>query len=289
MIDYAIDGPLAIITLQNPPVNAFGCELRGALLAELERADADDTVRAIVITGNDKVFCGGADMRQFNTSKYWTVPRTIDIAERMDRSGKLLVAAIGGVALGGGFELALASHYRMAAPNARLALSEVRLGVFPGGGGTLRLPRLIGVAAALEMMLNGTQVGAEEALDAGIVDEVARGELRGAAIDYAQRLLAQGAQPRRAIEQWVDVETVRGALEQARANLPADAQRLRARLTMLEVVEAGFLLSPVEARMRIDRATRELMESDEARVLLAAFFAERAASKTKTSPAPVRQ
>lgn len=279
MIGYSVEGPIAVITLQNPPVNAFGAELRAAVLAALERANSDARVEAIVIAGNEKVFCGGADMRQFNTPKYWAFPRTIDVAKRMDTLPKLLVAAIGGVALGGGLELALACHYRIAAPNARLALSEVTLGLLPGGGGTLRLPRLIGPEAAIEMMLTGAPVDAERALALGIVDEIAEGDFRTAAIGYVRRLIGQRAPLRRAVDLPVNQEAARGALTLARATLSDDKARRLARETILDIVEAGLFQPEADARKLIDKGTREVMESDAARALLEAFFAERAARK----------
>ncbi|MBI3043085.1 MAG: enoyl-CoA hydratase/isomerase family protein [Betaproteobacteria bacterium] len=279
MLDYSVADGVVVITLRNPPVNAFGMELRGAVLSALERARADETVSAIIITGNEKVFCGGADMRQFNTPKYWAFPRTIDVAERMDQLPKLLVAAIAGAALGGGLELALACHYRIAAPSARLALSEVKLGLLPGGGGTLRLPRLIGAEAAIEMMVTGEPADAARALDWGLVDEIARGDLRGAAIAYAHRLIAERAPLRKAAELALDAASARAALERARANLPGDEARRLARNTILDVMEAGMLLPAGQVRKRIDQATRDLMESAAARALIEAFFAERAARK----------
>jgi len=279
MVEYSLAGEVAVITLQNPPVNAFGMELRGAVLATLERAGAEKDVRAIVITGGEKVFCGGADMRQFNTPKYWAYPRTIDIAERMDALPKLLVAAIGGAALGGGLELALACHYRIAAPNARLALSEVTLGLLPGGGGTLRLPRLIGPDAAIEMMLSGAPADAARAVALGLIDEIAQGDLRSAAVDHARRLLGQRMPLRRAIDLPVDHEAARRALTRARAALSDDKSRRLARETILDIVEACLFRPVAEARQRIDKGTRDLMESDAARGLLEKFFAERAARK----------
>jgi 3-hydroxyacyl-CoA dehydrogenase len=277
--DYALEGDVAVVTLQHPPVNALGVELRAALLGHLEEATHDPAVRAVVLTGNEKVFCGGADIGQLGTAKYWAHPRTIDLAERIDASPKLVLAAIGGVAYGGGLELALACHYRITAPNARLALPEVTLGLCAGGGGTLRLPRLIGVEAAVDMMWNGRPVDALRARELGLVDDIASTDVRAAALAYARCLLDRGAPLRRATDCLVDLETARAVLEHARRSLGDNMQQLLARSRMLDAIEAGLTQPPEIARQAIDQATCELIDSAESRALREAFFAERKARK----------
>ncbi|MGH9578207.1 MAG: enoyl-CoA hydratase/isomerase family protein, partial [Terriglobales bacterium] len=142
---------IAVLTMNNPPVNGLGSKLRPGIMDSIRKAEADPTVKAVVIWGSPKVFSGGADIREFNTPKSFEPPSLPEINAAQDEMKKPLVAAIGGFAMGGGLELALGCHYRLAAPRAQLALPEVKLGILPGSGGTQRLPRIIPVAKAVEM------------------------------------------------------------------------------------------------------------------------------------------
>src|SRR5262245_501589 len=147
---YAVRDGVAVITLDNPPVNGLSNPLRAAIMQNLKAADADPAIKAVVITGSAKAFCGGADIREFNAPRL--KPDLPEINDQQDAMGKPLVAAIGGFALGGGLELALACHYRVAAPKAQLGLPEVKLGILPGSGGTQRLPPVVPMAEAVKMM-----------------------------------------------------------------------------------------------------------------------------------------
>lgn len=281
---YEVAGDVAVITLDNPPVNGLGSELRGGILAGLDRAEADPAIRAVLIVGNEKFFSGGADIRQFNTPKYWQPPRTIDLGERLDRARKLVVAAIGGVAMGGGLELALACHYRVALANVRLALSEVKLGLLPGGGGTLRLPRLVGVDTALDMMLSGDAVGADRAKAIGLADAIVASPLRESALAEVRALLARGAPLRRSSEIAVDAAAGLASIDRARERLrgiPAGP----AAATILDVIAAGLSQSGPDVRRITDDATRALMDGPESKALRHVFFAEREAAKTDSKPA----
>ena len=162
-VDYARDGAAAVITFSNPPVNSFSHAVRSALLDALDRAAADDGVRAIVLAGAGSLFSGGADIREFGTPAARAAPQLRDIIAACEASAKPVIAAIGGLCLGGGFELALGCHYRVARADARVGLPEVKLGLLPGAGGTQRLPRLVGVATALNMILSGERVPARDA------------------------------------------------------------------------------------------------------------------------------
>src|SRR5690606_31298863 len=144
---YAIREGVAVITLDNPPVNGLGNALRAAIMKRLDEADADSAVKAVVLIGSAKFFSGGADIREFNQPR--TKPDLPEVNDRQDAMKKPLVAAIGGFALGGGLELALACHYRVALPGSQLGLPEVKLGILPGSGGTQRLPRIVPMAEAL--------------------------------------------------------------------------------------------------------------------------------------------
>src|SRR3990167_3938018 len=161
--DYSLQGNIAVITLNNPPVNGLGHELRTGIMAGLEGAAKDGAVKAVLIIGSAKAFSGGADIREFNTPKSAATPTLHQVIATLDAMQKPVVAAIGGFAMGGGLELALACHSRIAAPRAQLALPEVKLGILPGSGGTQRLPRLVPMAQAVEMMTTGNPIPAEKA------------------------------------------------------------------------------------------------------------------------------
>ena len=153
--EYQVQDGVAIITLANPPVNGLGLATRQGIVDGLARAADDASVRAIVLTGAGKAFSGGADIREFGTSKALEEPILVSVIAAVERSPKPVVAAVHSVAMGGGLELALGCHYRLAAPGAQIALPEVKLGIMPGAGGTQRLPRAVGKAKAMDMALTG--------------------------------------------------------------------------------------------------------------------------------------
>ena len=172
---YSVRDGIAVITMHNPPVNGLGNALRAGIAEGLKQAAADPEVKAVLIIGTGKVFSGGADIREFN--KPMTPPNLPEVNDMQDAMQKPLVAAIGGFALGGGLELALGCHYRIAAPKSLLGLPEVKLGILPGSGGTQRLPRVIPVHEAARMMILGDPIPAEKAKEFGLVDEIAAGDL----------------------------------------------------------------------------------------------------------------
>src|SRR5262249_43165620 len=153
---------VAVITLDNPPVNGLGYEVRTGIAAGLDRALGDPAVQAIVITGSDKLFSGGADIREFKTPKVTTEPTLSTVIRMVEASPKPEVAGVGGICMGGGLELALGCHYRVATPSAQVSQPEVKLGLLPGAGGTQRLPRAVGVEAALNMIVSGATVPAAQ-------------------------------------------------------------------------------------------------------------------------------
>ena len=159
--DYQVHGDVAVITLNNPPVNGLGLSTRRAVVQGLEKAQADEQVKAIVITGAGGAFSGGADITEFGTDRALAEPNLHSVIAAVEQSAKPVVAAIHSVCMGGGLELALACHYRVAAPGCNVALPEVKLGLLPGAGGTQRLPRVLGVEAALNMIVSGEAVKSE--------------------------------------------------------------------------------------------------------------------------------
>src|SRR4051812_38353104 len=160
--EYKVHGDVAVITMNNPPVNGLGFATRTAIAGGLDRANADPAVKAIVITGAGKAFSGGADIKEFGTPKATQDPNLLSLILACEASAKPVVAAVHSVAMGGGLELALGCHYRIAAPGTNVALPEVKLGLVPGAGGTVRLPRVLGVEVALNMIVSGEPVKSEQ-------------------------------------------------------------------------------------------------------------------------------
>ena len=186
--DFAVEGDIGVVTLNSPPVNALSAEVRDGLAAAIAAAVADPAVRAIVLICAGRTFIAGADISEFGKP-----PRGVPLPEVqavIENSPKPVVAAIHGTALGGGLEVALVCHYRVAVGAAKFGLPEVKLGLLPGAGGTQRLPRLVGAKVALEMVTTGKQIGAKAAAAAGLIDAIVD-DLRAGAIHFAQRVLAE--------------------------------------------------------------------------------------------------
>jgi enoyl-CoA hydratase len=169
---YKVHGSVSVITLDNPPVNGLGMATRRAVTDALQKANADAAVQSIVITGAGKAFSGGADIKEFGTDKAMAEPNLLSVILAVENSAKPVVAAIHSVCMGGGLELALGCHYRIAAPGCNVALPEVKLGLLPGAGGTQRLPRAVGKSKAMDMALTGRMMDAQEAERAGLVSRV---------------------------------------------------------------------------------------------------------------------
>ena len=186
--NYELRGNVAVITLNNPPVNGLGYETRLGITRGLEQALADAAVKAIVITGAGKAFSGGADIREFGTPKAGAEPNLLSVILALEASTKPIVAAVHSVAMGGGLELALGCHYRVSAPGAQIALPEVKIGLIPGAGGTQRLPRVIGVEAALNMIVSGEPVKSEllaKLPGQALFHRIIEGDLLDGALAYA--------------------------------------------------------------------------------------------------------
>ncbi|SFL24019.1 3-hydroxyacyl-CoA dehydrogenase NAD-binding domain-containing protein [Methylobacterium pseudosasicola] len=278
MVRYEVDGGVAVLTLANPPVNALGAALRAALDEALARAEADESVRAIVLAAEGKVFVGGADISEFGKPLH--APNLPDVLERLDAGRKPVVAAIGGAALGGGLELAMACHGRIAAPAAKLGLPEIKLGIIPGAGGTQRLPRLIRPDAAFTMMLTGEPVSAETAAGLGIVDAVVLGDLVPAARTQALELADSGALPR--VRDRADRLTpeARQAFEAKAAEAVKRDPEATNVHALVRAVRAGLDPDAFDAAVAVERAEfRTLVEDPRSKALRYAFFAEREAAR----------
>jgi 3-hydroxyacyl-CoA dehydrogenase len=288
-IDYRRTGSVAVITFSNPPVNSFSYAVRAALVAALDRAAAESEVRAIVLTGGGTLFSGGADIREFGTPAALRAPTLRDLISQLEASDKPVVAAVKGTCLGGGFEVALASHYRVASADAQLGLPEVKLGLLPGAGGTQRLPRLVGVETALNMILSGESVPAKLLAKTPLLDRVVEGDPVPAAID-----LATGAPtPRRTSALVLKEPNLEALCEFARNGVKAKWPNFPAPLRCIDAIEAAG--KPFDEGLAVERRLfTELMLTPESKGLRHAFFAERAAGRVadvpeSTPPRPLRK
>ena len=285
---YRTDGGIAVITMDNPPVNGLGLELRIGIRDGIARAMADTAVQAVVLTGTARAFSGGADIREFNTPKAEASPHLLEVIDVIENAGKPVVAAIAGLALGGGNELALGCHYRVGAPGTQIGLPEVNLGLLPGAGGTQRLPRLIGAAKALDMIVSGAPIRAEEAAKLGYFDRLIEGDLVAGAIAFAREVVAAGAARPRVRDRSVDAASVPGGpqafFDAARAQVAKAYVGYPAPMKCLECVEAA-VKKPFDEGMKVEHTLfGELIVSITSKALRHAFFAERAASKIPDVP-----
>ncbi|MEJ8839394.1 3-hydroxyacyl-CoA dehydrogenase NAD-binding domain-containing protein [Ramlibacter sp. AN1133] len=281
--NYSLHGGVAVLTLNNPPVNAMGHAVRQELAANLDAAWSDPAVKAIVIIGAGKLFCGGADVKAFNTPASRAEPSSRTIVRRIEESAKPVIAAIHGSALGLGLEFAMGCHYRIAQRGAKLGLPEVKLGLLPGGGGTQRLPRLAGVEAAVRMIIEGDPASADEALGMGLVDEVAAGELLPAALAFAGRVAQRSDHPV-ASQRQAPAPADPKFFETQRARIAAGKRGLPAPLECLACIEAAVTL-PFDEGMKFERERFDvLVNGTESKALRHLFLAERAAAKIAGLP-----
>jgi 3-hydroxyacyl-CoA dehydrogenase len=279
-------GEVAVLQIDNPPVNGLNLAMRRGIVAGLQRARNDPKVKVVVITGTDKVFSGGADIREFNTPAAVTEPHLLQVLDAVESSSKPVIAAINGVCMGGGLELSLACHYRIATPNATMGLPEVKIGLLPGAGGTQRLPRAVGAELALQMIVSGDPIGAETALKTVLIDRIVPADTLQGVLDFAQELVGRRTHPRlraaRALlPRGVDADSFFRA---ARARVAKQARGQISPLKCVDAVEAA-VLRPFEEGVQIERAMfLELVASEQSKALRHAFFAERAAAKIAGLP-----
>jgi 3-hydroxyacyl-CoA dehydrogenase len=290
-VDYTTDDGVAVITLNNPPVNGLGLDTRTGIVNGFERAQSDPAIRAIVLTGAGKAFCGGADITEFNTPKATQEPTLGTVIKLLEGSAKPVIAAVHSVAMGGGLELALGAHYRVAARGAQIALPEVKLGLLPGAGGTQRLPRAIGLEAALNMIVSGAPVLSDKLAGTGLFDEVVEGDLMPAALAFARRVAAQPGPHPKVRERNIEHPNPAGFLQFARNSVAAVAKHFPAPHKCIDAIEAG-VLKGFDRGLVVERECFvALVQTPESRALRHAFFGERAASKIADVPAdtPLRE
>ena len=281
---YELRGHTAVITFDHPPVNGLGAALRTGILDALDRALADPAVRAVVVTGGDKAFSGGADVKEFGTPLAAREPRLPVVIAALENAPKPVVAAISGVCMGGGLELALGAHYRVAKADAQIALPEVKLGLLPGAGGTQRLPRAIGLEAALNMIVSGATVPARQLEGTALFDAVVDGDPVPAALALADKVVADNLPRKRLRDLKVKDPQAEAFLQFARNTVAATSKNLPAPLTCVEAV-AMCLNKPFDEALRLERELfMGLMTTPESRALRHVFASERAAAKIPDLP-----
>lgn len=277
VVRHAPHGAILVVTIDHAPVNALSAAVRRGLVEAIAAAEAAPDIAAVLIVGAGRNFIGGADIREFG--KPPVAPFLPDVCERIEACSKPVIAAIHGVALGGGLEVALAAHYRLALAGAKLGLPEVLLGLLPGAGGTQRAPRLIGAQAALDLMLTGRQLGAAEAFQLGLVDKVGldAADPLEQGLAYATGLVAAHAPVRRSrdADRLADVDATQAAIDAARSSTAKQARGLFSPLKIIDAVQ-GALDLPFNEGMALERALfMQCLSSPQRAGLVHAFFAER--------------
>ncbi|MEZ0215464.1 MAG: 3-hydroxyacyl-CoA dehydrogenase NAD-binding domain-containing protein [Xanthobacteraceae bacterium] len=274
------DGDIRVIIAENPPVNALGFEVRHGLHAALLDAQATATVHGVVLATSGRNYFGGADIKEFGQPPRW--PRIFDLIDQIEQMTKPVIAAIKGHALGGGLELAIGCHWRVATPDASLGFPEVKLGLIPGAGGTQRTPRLVGIAASIELITSGAAIPASRALDIGLIDAIAPNDLVSFATDFVRSRGADGQGLRRVRDLPVPqgpTETGLASLADARARVEQHARGEVAPGMALDAIAAG-LDGDFEAGLAKEKAIfQTLMEGAQSKALRHVFLAERAAAQ----------
>ena len=281
--NYEVKGSIAVITLDNPPVNGLGYATRLGIFEGLKKAMTARAVKAVVITGAGRAFSGGADIREFNTPKSAMEPNLHSVIAAIEAAEKPVIAAVHSVAMGGGLELALGCHYRVASPGAQIALPEVKLGLLPGAGGTQRLPRVVGVETALNMIVSGNPVPSEKLADTKLFDQMIDGDLMTGALAFAEKVAAVRPLPKvRDIK--IDYPNHEAFFQFSRNTVGALSKNFPAPLKCVDCVAAAASMK-FEDGLKFERENfLALMQTTESKALRHFFFGERAASKIPDVP-----
>src|SRR5882757_8668608 len=282
---------LAVIKLDNPPVNALSHAARQRIVSELTQAEADPAVAAVILIGTDEMFSGGADVKEFNSPQAAAEPSLDTLIRRFERSSKPTIAAISGTCFGGGFELALGCHYRVATESARVGLPEVKIGLIPGAGGTQRLPRIVGLEIAVNMIVSGEPVRAADLAQTTLFDRVVPDNLLDAARSFARDVVAKQLRKERISEMRVKYPNYEAFMGFARNMVKAQAGPFPAPLACLDAIEQSITAPDFETGKRKEREIfLGLLQAPQSRALRHIFFAERAAPKVAGIPAntPIR-
>jgi 3-hydroxyacyl-CoA dehydrogenase len=283
-VSLHVSGPVAVLSMDRPPVNSLGYDLRAGIADALDAANANPAVHIIVLTGTARAFSAGADVTEFGTPKGAKEPNLRVVIGMLENNAKPIVGAIAGQCLGGGLELAMGCHFRVALADAQLGLPEVKIGLLPGAGGTQRLPRLIGLEAALNMIVSGAPVAAAKFAGTGLVDRIIEGDLVAGAVAFAQEVLEKKLPARRARDLKVKDPQGEAFLQFARNTVGAMSKHFPAPMKCLEAVAASYSLS-FDAGCQVEReGFLSLMAGPESRALRHVFSAERAAAKIPGLP-----
>jgi len=277
-------GDVLIVLSNNPPVNALGAAVRQGLVAAIEQADADDSVKAVVIACEGQTFFAGADVSEFGTPKAFEQPMLPQVVDRIEGCSKPVVAAIHGTALGGGLEVALACHFRVAVPSAKLGTPEVKLGLLPGAGGTQRLPRVAGVKKALQMCATGNPIGAKEGFDCGLVDRLVEGELIPHAVAYAEEVRDVRPLPKSSERQDKLNECDPSVFDEFRKENARKFRGFDAPESNIRAVKVACEKPYAEGVLDERKLFMELMSGTQAKAQQYFFFAERKANKIENLP-----
>jgi 3-hydroxyacyl-CoA dehydrogenase len=281
---YELHGNVAVITLNNPPVNGLSHALRSRIVAGVDAAASDSRAQAIVLIGSEGAFSGGADIKEFNTPAAFAEPNLHTVISAVENSSKPVIAAISGAALGGGLELALGAHYRVALANASIGLPEVKLGILPGAGGTQRLPRVVGVETALNLIVSGEPVPAAMLKGTALFDAVVEGNLLETALAFANKVVSEKLPLKKVRDLKVDYPEYEGFLQFARNTVGAMSKNYPAPLKCIDAVAAA-ITKPFDEGLKVEaKLFQELVQTDESKALRHAFFGERAASKISDVP-----
>ena len=285
MVDLTVEDGVAILTVDNPPVNALSGGVRAGLSDGVAQAAADDNVTAIVLICAGRTFIAGADITEFGGKA--TGPSLHEALEAMENCSKPIVAAIHGTVLGGGLETALVCHYRVSDAKARFGLPEVKLGLLPGAGGTQRLPRVVGVEKALQMVTSGDQIGADEALASGLISEIVT-DLRGDAIAFAKKVVAEGKPLVRIRDQNAEIDAAKAKPElfsNIRKAIARKSRGFKAPEYNIRCIEAAVNSDNFDDGLKVEADLfRELMTGEQSAAQRHFFFAERQAAKIPDVP-----
>src|SRR6267143_3507424 len=288
LVQLTRDNGIAIITINNPPVNALSPGVPEGIAEALEQNDHDDTVKAVVLIGGGRTFVAGADIKEFGKITSGKARGGLELPAlllRIEDCRKPVVMAIHGTALGGGLELAMAGHYRVAAPSAQVGQPEVKLGLIPGAGGTQRLPRLAGVAKAVEMCAGGNPITATEALKFGIIDKLIDGDLLTGAIAFAREVAGKPASKTRERNDKLGTPEQNAATFAAAREAVRKKQRnLIAPLAAIDAVEAATKLPFLGGSQKEQELFTKCLFSDQSKALIHVFFGEREVTKIPDIP-----
>ena len=274
-----------MITIDNPPVNALGTGVPEGISAALDRAELEPSVSAIVIIGAGRTFVAGADIKQLEDQAHGRgpgAPNLHALLKKIEDCGKPVVMAIHGTALGGGLELAMAGHYRVARPDAQAGQPEVNLGIIPGAEGSQRLPRMVGVPAAVDMCVSGKPIKAAEALQLGLFDKLVEGDLLAGAVAFAREIAAKGSphpKTRERNQKLGTLESNASVLAAGREQARKTRRNMTAPLAVIDAIEAAVTMPFDEGCKREREIIQQCLASDQSRALIHAFFAERAAAR----------